>query len=139
MPTRRKSTPNSRKKPKNKMKKFFSFKKISLILFIICLISYLVYHYREDIAYYFSFKSPHAEFHSSADTKKRINQIINRHIDKRFGIDISEYQGLIDWKKVDTIKTNISIDFILIRATAGKNKVDKRFKKNYANAKKMAS
>ncbi len=109
---------------------------MSLFIFILALISYIIYHFREDIAYYFSFKSPHAAFHSSADTNKRTNQILSLHQNKQFGIDISEYQGKINWREVNTIKTNIPIDFILIRATAGKNRVDKKFISNFENAKK---
>jgi lysozyme len=135
MPTKRKSTRSRRIPSKSQSKNNLLIKKIGLVIFFFILVSYIIYHFREDIAYYFSFKSPHAEFHSSADTHKRTNQLIGLHTDKRFGIDISEYQGKIDWAKVDTLKKNIPIDFVLIRATAGKDKVDKKFMNNFEKAK----
>ena len=46
------------------------------------------------------------------------------------GIDVSEYQGEIDWKKL----SNQNIDFAYIKATEGSSYVDERFLYNYQNA-----
>lgn len=49
-----------------------------------------------------------------------------------FGIDVSEYQSDINWKELcDEDRP----DFVIIRATAGKNKLDKKFLTNWKSAK----
>ncbi|HOE03932.1 MAG TPA: GH25 family lysozyme [Bacteroidales bacterium] len=45
-----------------------------------------------------------------------------------FGIDVSEYQKNIDWKKVAAEK---GMKFVFIRATAGKDRVDRNFVTNW--------
>ena len=46
------------------------------------------------------------------------------------GIDVSAYQGNIDWN----ILSNQEIDFAFIKATEGSSFVDEKFKENYENA-----
>ena len=48
------------------------------------------------------------------------------------GIDVSKYQGNIDWAKVKKMntKTGINIDFVFIKATQS-TRVDPKFKKNW--------
>ena len=54
-----------------------------------------------------------------------------------FGIDISQYNGNIDWAKVKTQeKTKDPIEFVVLRSTVGTD-VDTRYKKNYKEAKKQ--
>ena len=50
---------------------------------------------------------------------------------KVYGIDVSEYNGNIDWDRVSTIFGEHKIHFAFIRSTAGKDKVDKQFKENW--------
>ena len=50
--------------------------------------------------------------------------------DKIKGIDVSAYQGDIDWN----ILSKQGIDFVFIKATEGSSYVDEMFKKNYENA-----
>ena len=52
------------------------------------------------------------------------------------GIDVSEYQGIINWKTVFKSESNDSIAFVFIRATAGKNHRDRFFTSNYREVKK---
>ncbi len=52
-----------------------------------------------------------------------------------FGIDVSQYQGVIDWKTVASQKKH-PIEFVFIRATMGKNRKDKKFQYNWKEAKK---
>jgi lysozyme len=125
----------SRKKS-NQTNSFKSLlRKVSIFIFILFMIGFSIYHFREKIAVYLSFKSPHAEFHSDLDTKNRINKIFSLYPNKIYGIDISEYQGKIDWDSLNEIEVNKKISFILIRATAGKNRVDKKFASNFDAAK----
>ena len=48
------------------------------------------------------------------------------------GIDISHYQGNINWKKINTSK----IKFIIIKSTEGKNVQDNKFKRNWSESRK---
>jgi GH25 family lysozyme M1 (1,4-beta-N-acetylmuramidase) len=50
-----------------------------------------------------------------------------------FGIDISHYQGSINWSKLKTSKHPIK--YIFVRATMGNNSKDSKFKNNWKNAK----
>ncbi|MGY5846606.1 glycoside hydrolase family 25 protein [Salegentibacter sp. HM20] len=51
-----------------------------------------------------------------------------------FGIDISHYQGIIDWEKLS--ESDHDINYIFIRATMGADGKDYQFKNNWDNAKK---
>jgi lysozyme len=48
-----------------------------------------------------------------------------------FGIDVSQYQADINWGKL----TEEKLDFVIIRASAGKDKVDSKYIKNWNAAK----
>lgn len=52
---------------------------------------------------------------------------------KNYGIDVSEYQEDIDWEK---LANETDIQFVFIRATAGKNKKDTKFDYNWEEAHK---
>ena len=52
---------------------------------------------------------------------------------KNFGIDISHYQGTINWVELST--TGHCINYIFIRATMGADGIDLNFANNWANAK----
>lgn len=49
------------------------------------------------------------------------------------GIDVSKYQGTIDWKKVSKDR---NIQFVYIKATEGASLVDRRYKRNIREARK---
>lgn len=53
-------------------------------------------------------------------------------IDTTFGIDVSRYQGKINWSKVDS-----NITFVIFKATEGTNIVDSRFKSNWDSCNKI--
>jgi lysozyme len=53
------------------------------------------------------------------------------------GIDVSYYQGKIDWKKVKTMKEDdVQVDFAFIKATEGLFSVDPYFQRNWREAPK---
>jgi lysozyme len=53
------------------------------------------------------------------------------------GIDVSRYQGAIDWEEVKSMEIkNVKIGFSFIKATEGVNDEDKRFGRNWKEAKK---
>lgn len=51
-----------------------------------------------------------------------------------FGIDVSHYQGEIDWSAVKN--SPLSIHYVMIRATMGHNGTDSQYHKNWTEAKK---
>lgn len=55
--------------------------------------------------------------------------------DCMFGIDVSQYQGDIDWNRVASQRKH-DIDFVIVRATMGSDREDKTFQKNFYSAKK---
>lgn len=61
--------------------------------------------------------------------KKEFDQFFSQW--KVYGIDVSHYNGNIDWDDVETIFGEHEIHFAFIRATAGKNKVDNKFQRNW--------
>jgi lysozyme len=136
--TRRK--PVTRRKPRKKTS-FFSGKirNYSIIGFFILLFQGLAYHYRNGLAYYFCFKSNKVSFEQAEE--KRISdvrnyQVLKNHEGKAVGIDVSEFQGKIDWDSVETIEDKFSISFVVIRATAGNDKADGQFESNWLGTKK---
>ena len=52
---------------------------------------------------------------------------------KKYGIDVSHWQGIIDFK---TLKNNDRLDFIIIRAGQATTIKDSKFETNYENSKK---
>ncbi len=105
------------------------FLKISCLLLLSIIIIIWLYQNRLAIAYYFSFKSKNASQLEKID-QARIRQLANLHPNKIFGLDVSEYQGNINWQLVDSIAQN-PIRFVLVRATAGKDRLDKTYYKNW--------
>jgi GH25 family lysozyme M1 (1,4-beta-N-acetylmuramidase) len=55
--------------------------------------------------------------------------------DYTFGIDVSHYNGNIDWSLVS--KSSHPIKFVFVRSTMGKNGVDKRYEKNLNEAERQ--
>ena len=79
---------------------------IIIIILTVCIIAFLIYNGN------IKFNNP-----SSEDYPVR-------------GIDVSEYQGEIDWEKL----SSQNIDFAYIKATEGSSYTDERFQYNYQNA-----
>jgi lysozyme len=113
---------------KTTKKSNFGFKFL-LILGSIASLSFAIYHYRNAILYYFSFKT-HKTVKVDKVARARNIQVLSNHKDKVFGIDVSEYQGEIDWQEADSIE-NFKIGFVFVRATCGIDKVDSNFKENW--------
>jgi len=106
-------------------------------MFVVLFIAITAYHYRDALAYYFSFRSRHAlkEAESSKVEEARIFQVLKRHHPKVVGFDVSEYQGKIKWEEVKTVEDTFALAYVFIRATAGKNRVDRQFKNNWKQSK----
>lgn len=129
----------SRRKPKKKS--FFSAKlrTFAISVLLVALVFGIVYHYRDGLAYYLSFKTDKI-LKNKAEAKRiadiRNHQVLEKHTGRMVGIDVSEYQGKIDWTAVDNVEDEFPVTFVFIRATAGNDRPDNYFKKNWAGAKK---
>nr|WP_315164924.1 glycoside hydrolase family 25 protein [uncultured Flavobacterium sp.] len=127
------------RKPKKKAT-VFSGKvlRYSIVAFFVLLIVAVGYHYRDGLAYYFSFKSD--KILREETEAKRISDVRNYHVlekheGKSIGLDVSEYQGKIRWTYVDTLENKYPLHFVFIRATVGKDRKDRQFNKNWLGAK----
>lgn len=90
----------------------------------------LGYHYRIGLAYYLGFKSDKIRKSSVFSTVRNL-RILEKHEGKSLGIDVSAYQGAINWEEVKQIEDQYPIDYVFIRATAGNDKVDPQFQRNW--------
>ena len=132
-------TTTIRRKPRKKAS-FFSGKvrSYSIIAFFILLFLGIGYHYRNGLLYYLGFKSYKLRF-EQAEAKRisdiRNYQVLQKNQGKAIGLDVSEFQGKIDWALVETMETHYPIEFVFIRATAGNDRVDDRFGENWLGAK----
>jgi lysozyme len=129
-----------RRKPRKKSS-FFSGNRLrlSIIGFFILLIIGLGYHYRNGLLYYLGFKSYKLKYEQ--EEAKRFSdirnfQVLENHQGKAIGLDVSEYQGKIDWDVIENLENEYPIEFVFIRATAGNDREDAQFDENWLGAKK---
>ncbi|RDI58307.1 glycoside hydrolase family 25 protein [Flavobacterium glaciei] len=131
-------TTYSRKPKKNKT--VFSGKvlRYSIVSLLLLLTLAFGYHYRNGLAYYFSFKTDkilREETEAKRISDVRNFQVLEKHEGKSIGIDVSEYQGKIRWTYVDTLENKYPLHFVFIRATVGKDRKDRQFNRNWLGAK----
>ena len=134
---------NAKRKPQRRRptkKSSFRHKLLSyaVYLLLLCTIIAIGYHYRDGLAYYLSFKSN--KIAAEAKEAKRIADVRNFQVlqnkgTKIVGIDLSEYQGEVNWPEVNAIEEKFPIQFVFVRATVGNDRVDKAFDKNWLGAK----
>jgi lysozyme len=111
-----------------------------LVSFVLLLfVAFGIYKFRDGFLYYLGFKTNKNIETLSKEERKladiRIYEVLHKHDDKAIGFDVSEYQSEIDWEQTYHIDESFELSFVFIRATAGKNKVDKRFKENWKASK----
>ena len=127
------------RKPKKKATVFSGkFLRYSIVTFFIVLLVGVGLHYRNGLAYYFGFKSDkiiRAERDAKRISDVRNFQVLEKHEGKSIGIDVSEYQGKINWSYVDTLEKKYPLHYVFIRATVGKDRKDYQFKRNWLGAK----
>jgi lysozyme len=132
-------TNTSTRKPKKKASAFSGkLLRLAVVTFFILMVVAVGYHYRDGLAYYFSFKSD--KIATEEKETKRISdvrnvQILERHPGKSIGVDVSEYQGKIRWSYVDTLERKYPLHFVFIRATVGRDRKDRQFDRNWLGAK----
>lgn len=122
---------------KSKKQSFISPKSVKWMVGLFLLLCTLIFAYQKKnvFLYYLGFKTKNETL--TANQRKlediRINDIVDNHKEKIFGIDVSQYQGTIDWENVEAIEEQFELKFVIVRATAGSNKVDTKFKRNWRN------
>jgi lysozyme len=118
---------NKSKKPSTFFNNITFFGIVSIAFFLI-----LIYSQRNILVYYLGFKTDKIYIETRTAS---LDKVLEAHIEKSFGIDISEYQDHINWNDVKEIEGDFPIEFIFIRATVGNNRRDYKFKKYWAKAK----
>ena len=127
------------RKPKKKVAVWHK-KAIQIVSVVVVFLLFfgIVYHYRNGLAYYFSFKT-NKHLDKEAKEKQlsdvRNYQVLEKNDAKAIGIDVSEYQDEISWDEVQTLDGDYQLSFVFIRATVGNDRLDKRFKENWLKAK----
>lgn len=129
-----KNYPRRRPNKKNNQS-IATLKKYIWAAFGLLFLGSVIYHYRTAFAYYLGFKSDKLS-KTDVFSEARNLRVLEKHEGKAVGIDVSEYQGKISWSYVDTIENQYPLHFVFIRATAGNDAVDRRFKRNWEGAKK---
>jgi lysozyme len=109
--------------------------------FLVLLTAFIIaagYQYRHGFLYYLGFKTNKRIESLSNDGSSiadvRNYEIISRHKDKIFGLDVSHYQGNIKWKNIERVKGDFPLDFVFLRSTVGVDS-DKKFSTNWQHAK----
>ena len=107
---------------------------------VLVVTAFTVYQFRDGVLYYLGFKTNKNVNALSKEERKiadiRIYEVLSKHPDKVVGFDVSQYQGTIQWNEIRKIEDTFQLQFVFVRATAGKNKVDSQFKENWKQAKK---
>ncbi|WP_433833619.1 glycoside hydrolase family 25 protein [Flavobacterium anhuiense] len=113
------------------------FRSFLLIFFGLVFIG-IIYHYRKGLAYYLGFKTEKVLDEDEVDkhlSDVRNIRVLEKHKGKVVGIDVSEFQGKVDWEEVEILDEKYPVQFVFIRATAGNDRVDRQFKRNWEGAK----
>ncbi len=102
---------------------------ISFIILTLTVVSgILVSKFRYDLESWFSRVSRKAPTFTE-DSK--FEHVFSHVSDGILGIDVSHYQGRIEFDKLELQLKNRKIEFVVIRASMGKDAVDDRFKQNW--------
>jgi lysozyme len=113
------------------------FRGLLLIFFGLLFIG-IIYHYRKGLAYYLGFKTEKVLDEDAVDkhlSDVRNIRVLENHKGKVIGIDVSEFQGKVDWEEVEILDEKYPVQFVFIRATAGNDRVDRQFERNWEGAK----
>ncbi len=126
-----------KRRPSKKKKKGMALHwKFTIVLFLLVLLSPFYYAY---VLRMFSSTLRWVK-DWGADPNYRTYHSFNIKIPKKYsihGIDVSYYQGKIDWHQVKTMREDsVKVDFAIIKATEGVLRVDPYFQRNWREAAK---
>lgn len=110
--------------------------KILGVFFVLMALGYVGYQHRAMLSYYMGFISPKTTPESAKISEARVYEILQKNPHKLLGFDVSEYQGNIYWDAVGFLQDSVPLHYVFVRATAGKDRPDLKFKDNWAAAKK---
>lgn len=122
----------SRKSSKTKKQNSFFRKNLFYWIVFLAIIFLILYSQRNVLAYYLGFKTDKIIVETRIAP---IEKVLDTHIEKSFGIDVSEYQDKIDWDNLKELEGGFPIEFIFVRATVGNDRRDYKFKKYWKKAK----
>ncbi|MFZ4262978.1 glycoside hydrolase family 25 protein [Sphingobacterium sp. HJSM2_6] len=117
--------------PDQQMRHKMLFWSISIpLILVICLFAW---QHRAGISYLFQEWFHQEELLDKDQSKYDVRNIalMKRHNDHLYGIDVSQYQGSINWEEVIFINNEFPVDFIFVRATMGEDGIDKKFSQNW--------
>lgn len=118
-------------KTTGKKPSFFSSSTFFKLILLFSLII-VIYSQRNVLAYYLGFKTDKIFIEAR---EVAVDKVLDAHIEKSFGIDVSEYQDKINWDKVKEIDGGYPIEFVFVRASIGNERADKKFKTYWKKAK----
>ena len=121
------------KKKKSETPAWRWYIRIALIVAIIGFVGWFLFTFREGISYYFGSKFDKKDDKNMVFDVRNI-EVMKRHDDMLFGIDVSLYQGPIIWDSLNLMYDEFPIDFVFVRSTMGIDGVDARFDQNYKQA-----
>jgi len=87
------------------------------------------------MAIWFAAKNIYNKLNKISVIKSHEEKVFENYKNKIFGIDISHYQGKVEWKSIKQFKNGTDISFIFIRAAVGEDEEDHEFETNWINAK----
>ncbi|MBS7333170.1 MAG: glycoside hydrolase family 25 protein [Weeksellaceae bacterium] len=130
--------------PKNSTKKNQE-KKIPYKLIFFGIITFVFiafnYHYRHGINYWWKVAERKLKGENGDNNIKLVKydirniEVMDRYYLKTFGLDVSQYQGEINWSEMNMIYDIYPINFVYIRSTMGAINTDNRFDENWEGAK----
>jgi lysozyme len=125
-----------RRKPSKRKTKFPTQLKFGIVVLVIVLLSPFYYGYILKFASSAWFWARHP----GESKNYRTYESFNIKIPKKYtvhGIDVSYYQGKIDWQKVKAMKDDdVKVSFAFVKATEGLLGVDPYFRRNWREAPK---
>lgn len=105
------------------------------VFFVLAFLSIVgFYKFRKELKTYFYAQST-GTYQADKRSKARIDSVLENHKNRAFGIDVSQYQGVINWEDVVKDTTEIPLTFVFVRATAGNDKEDQLFDENWQQLK----
>src|SRR5690606_36330680 len=113
----------------------------SIAIPVVILFIFGLLYYTTDFSYTLKswlYTEDAGEGHSSGEHEQRNVDLMTKHDRYVYGIDISQYQGDINWIEVNTIHDKFPVDFVFIRSTMGEKAKDKRFAENWKAAESRA-
>lgn len=112
--------------PKKKKNRGFSIGKHFVLPVLLLAFLFALWHYKYTLYYFFKERS-HKRYEVSLTNEMRIFDVLQKNKGLLYGIDVSHYQGNIDWDKPLKIQDSFPVSFVFVRATAGKNLKDRKF------------